>query len=159
MPEEITVFTLLFVCTGNTCRSAMAQAITQDLLNKLGIGHRLRVLSAGTSAWPGSPASSQARNVMYAQGLSLEEHGATTISESLLQEADLILTMTRGHRDRLLQIAPDQEAKIFTLKEYVGDFGDIADPFGMDERVYSSCALEIKTAVQKALARIQSENH
>ncbi|MZP30758.1 low molecular weight protein arginine phosphatase [Heliobacterium undosum] len=147
------MFTLLFVCTGNTCRSPMAQAIAGELLTEMGQAARIRVVSAGTSAWPGAPASVHARRVMANRGLNLEDHGATSLTPSMIREADLVLTMTGSHRDRVIQLAPEQAAKVFTLKEYAGGAGDIADPFGMDEHVYQQNASEIEGALRKALHR------
>ncbi|MBM7866553.1 low molecular weight protein arginine phosphatase [Heliobacterium gestii] len=148
------MFTLLFVCTGNTCRSPMAQVIAEAILAEMGQGERIRVASAGVSAWPGAPASTQARNVMAGRGLDLETHGATPLNERLIGEADMVLTMTGSHRDRVVQMAPEAAAKVFTLKGYAGGSGDIADPFGLDERAYETNAIEIEGALRKALERI-----
>ncbi|QGG47093.1 low molecular weight protein arginine phosphatase [Heliorestis convoluta] len=148
--------TLLFVCTGNTCRSPMAQTIARTLLEEQG-RKGIQVLSAGTFAWKESPASLQARQVMLAQGLNLEDHRATTITEAQLQQADIILTMTQNQKELLLEMATDDttRAKIFTLREFTGDSGDIADPFGQDETVYYQCYKELQASIANAINRIQ----
>ncbi|KAB2953816.1 low molecular weight protein arginine phosphatase [Heliorestis acidaminivorans] len=149
-------FTLLFVCTGNTCRSPMAQAIASTLLEEKGKSETIKVLSAGTFAWNNSPASLQARQVMLNQGLNIENHKATSITEEQLHKADLVLTMTENQKHLLLEMASDEvtKNKIFTFKEYSGDQGDVVDPFGQDEQVYYECSKELRAIIITALNKL-----
>ncbi len=111
MPQKI-----LFVCTGNTCRSPMAEALFREIAGAGESG--FQVISAGTSAGRGVPAAEEAVQVLKEKGIDLSEHQSRPITEELLKEADLILTMTRSHKESLLQLEPGVGDKVFTLKEY-----------------------------------------
>ncbi|GAE92516.1 low molecular weight protein tyrosine phosphatase [Gracilibacillus boraciitolerans JCM 21714] len=101
---------ILFVCTGNTCRSPMAQAILQRKTNH-------HVQSAGIFAGQGSPASEGASQVLRQQGISYD-HQSQPVTKELMEWADLVLTMTQQHRDMLKQNYSEYGTKVFTLKEY-----------------------------------------
>ena len=133
---------VVFVCTGNTCRSPMAATMATQIFADAGL--TAEVLSAGVSAWPNQPASRHAISVMEEGGLCLVAHRATAVSESMLEDATLVLTMTSHHRAILLSDYPSANDKIFTLGEYVGSSEDIADPFGGNLEEYRACAAQIK---------------
>ncbi len=116
---------LLFVCTGNTCRSPMAAAMGKEHLKNADsvMEGKVRVDSAGISALEGAAATSHARTVMEEKGLDIEAHQARRVSAELLAEADLVLTMTFKHKrvllERFAEEVPRLRGRVFTLKEYV----------------------------------------
>ncbi|MDD3839517.1 MAG: protein tyrosine phosphatase [Clostridia bacterium] len=111
--------TILFVCTGNTCRSSMAEALFRDMFVQAGKDTQgIQVVSAGISAVPGEKASPQAICVMKEMGIDISEHRSTKLTKRLVDRADLIFTMTMAHKDNVLRVYPEAEGKVFTLKEY-----------------------------------------
>ncbi|OEF99844.1 hypothetical protein BHF71_01325 [Vulcanibacillus modesticaldus] len=152
---------ILFVCTGNTCRSPMAAKILEKRAKDANLD--IKVKSAGIAAVEGSEASENAKIIMRDFGS--DEHKTMRVSEELLSWADLILTMTNQHKQILLIHAPQYANKIFSLKEYIvskseskediteefNDYPDIVDPFGGDLEVYRQTAKEIDLAVQKMI--------
>lgn len=106
---------ILFVCTGNTCRSPMAEAFLRELSVERGL--RLEVRSAGVSTVDGLPVSRHALQVLENNGIA-HKGASTPASESLLEWADLVLTMTSSHKQALLRYWPGASGKVHTLKEY-----------------------------------------
>lgn len=111
---------ILFICTGNTCRSSMAEVLFKKLTKEKGI-EDIKVISAGLSAFTGDKASPNAIQVMKEMGLDLSNHRARSLEPSLINEADLILTMTQGHKLQLIDLYPQAADKTYVLKEYIED--------------------------------------
>ncbi len=140
---------VLFVCTGNTCRSPMAAA----LFNKIAVERDLpvKIESAGLFANDGDTASVEAVIAMKAYDIDLLGHHAQTINTELLEKSDLVLTMTKAHKMVLEQYLGD---KVYTLLEFAGLDGDIPDPYGGNLDEYKECAESLYKALLKVADKI-----
>lgn len=141
-------FHITFVCTGNTCRSPMAEAIAREIIAEEGI-RAVTVGSAGTNAWEGAPASEGARGAAREAGLDLESHTSTLLTEEVVRSTGLILCMGSGHLLRAAELGGGGHAHL--LSEMAGRSGDIADPFGGTDEVYRSTFGELAGLVRAVL--------
>lgn len=130
---------LLLVCSGNTCRSPLAQALLGQLLPP-----GIRLGSAGLAAFPGDAATEGARRVAAEVGLDLSTHRARALTPYLVAEQDLILTMTEAQRRALIGRFPEAAMRTFAYGPYVGREGDIPDPYGGDLAVYRRAREHLK---------------
>ncbi len=146
---------VLFVCTANICRSPIAVGIFDALVEDRGLTFQAE--SAGVAALVGSPVASHTYEVARELGLDVDGHRARQVDETLLGEADLVLTMTPQHRDALRRNFKDFEEKIYTLQEYsVGDTaGGIADPYGHGIRTYRTSAQQILHHMELVVERLE----
>jgi len=141
---------ILFICTGNTCRSPMAEGLLKDMARKKGMD--INVSSAGTFAFDGQEVSMEAVEVMKEEGIDIKNHRARIIHRDLLESADLILTMSSNHKKQLQNKYDFLKGKVYTLKEFAyKKEEDIEDPFGRGIDAYKKAKEEIKEALKEII--------
>ncbi len=155
--EVVFSLKILFVCTGNTCRSVMAEALARKLMSeRFGDHSPIMVFSAGISAWPGDRPSGKVAQALAGLGASLHDHKASNLTPEKVREADLILTMTRSHLEFVKGMPAKAGGKVFTLAEFAGSGEDVPDPFGQSLDHYIKCARRLEDLVALALDRLES---
>jgi len=142
---------ILFVCTGNTCRSAMADAMLRHMLKKEGI-ERIEVSSRGIGVWAPQPMSEEARASLKAVGIEPGPHQSKALSAEDVGRADRIYVMTSEHRRVVLAGYPDAENKVSLLAA-----ADIDDPVGGSPKDFEKCRIDIQNALLDLLTEIKSE--
>lgn len=146
---------ILFVCTGNTCRSPMAEYLAKNIFAKNNLS--VQTASAGIAANISSQASENAIAAMKNFGIDISNHKSQLISQKLIDENDFIFTMTNGHKNFLSANFHNASNKIFTLASFSDNPNyDIIDPFGGDIEIYKKCAVEISALIEIIAAKIKS---
>lgn len=143
--------TVLFICTGNTCRSPMAEAIAAHVLStRPPTPLQTQVASAGTQAGFGVPATAEGNRALEQMGIAARPHYSTPLTRDMLREADVVYAMTRVHADAARAMDPSSAAKIHTLDPDA----DVPDPYGSSQEVYNRTAQVIRDAVVRRLAEL-----
>ncbi len=143
----VVILNILIVCTGNTCRSPIAEGIFRDIADKREVD--IVVKSAGLSAERGNAASPNAISSMEDIGIDIKKHQSQPVTKGIIDESDIILTMTTAQKDILIRKHPNKIYNIFSLNEYAfGNDTDIMDPFGGDKALYDKIRDEIMSAIE-----------
>ncbi|MHC4159813.1 MAG: L-threonylcarbamoyladenylate synthase [Planctomycetota bacterium] len=153
--ETMSAVQFLFVCTGNSCRSPMAEGMFRkylavklqckvDQLDKIGY----KVLSAGVMGLSGLPASPEAISACASKGVNIKRHKSRALSQQLVEESDFIYAMGQTHLQRIAAFGPEAASKCALLAINQ----EIADPIGQSQQVYNSCADLINEAIEKRIS-------
>ena len=150
---------IMFICTGNICRSAMAHWLLKKKLEEKN-RKDIDVYSCGIYAENGDWSTEEAKEVMEEYGVSLKEHRATNIRNSNIEEMDLILCATESHKRETINMYPNLKEKVYTMKEYVKyskngqEETNIKDPWGYGIATYRMCAAEINEVLDLLIEKI-----
>jgi protein-tyrosine-phosphatase len=147
--------TLLFICTGNTCRSPMAVG----LLKKMAGPDTYRILSAGTAAADGLPPSRYASEVMREEEVDISDHRSRVVEADLLEEADEVLVMTESHRRQIADWFRSYAKKTRLLRDFDPvrddpDYPNVPDPMGLGKEAYMRCKEMIKRSLERAIKEL-----
>lgn len=148
---------ILFVCTGNSCRSVMAEYLLKSML----AGRQdVEVTSAGTGVFLQTTASSETVSILKEEGIDAAHHLSRAIHSILLKKSDLIIVMTRGHRQQVLERVPEVEKRIYLLREFIDTLSgyqielDVPDPIGQPHYAYKECFAVVKEAMHKIVGLV-----
>ncbi|MDD3242465.1 MAG: low molecular weight protein arginine phosphatase [Eubacteriales bacterium] len=146
---------IIFVCSGNTCRSPMAEALLRSALVTRG-SHNIEVDSAGISC-QGERASAEAVRAMQNYGLDINFRMSKQLDGAMIRTCGLVLTMTNAQKQYLLEELPGYEDIIFTLGEFCGTGEEVADPYRMGYEEYVRCADQLDRLTQCAAEKLSRE--
>jgi len=149
------ILSVLFVCTGNSCRSIMAEGLLKKRLKELGKTH-IQVHSAGTRAMDGLSPVDNTISVMSEAGVDVSDYKSTDLTNDMIRNSDLILVMEPTHKIEVLRRVPEASSKTYLLREFgkknrESDYGshEVIDPIGKSLEEYRFCLLSIKQEVER----------
>lgn len=147
---------IMFICTGNTCRSAIAEAMLKKMAQEN--NKKVEVFSSGIFTNGGEMASPNAIEVMKKYNIDLTSHRSTNIKDAHLEDMDVILCAMQGHKERIIRLYPNLKEKIYTIREYADlakEKGpDINDPWGLEIENYNRCVKEIEECLQVIIKKL-----
>jgi len=146
--------TILFICTANIARSPMAAALFDHKVSELGLADQFRAESAGTWGLDGQQAALDGQRVMFARGLDTSMHHSRVVNQEIIENADLILTMERGHAEALKVEFPAKRDKIYLLTEMIGPPCDIDDPYQRGPHRFEETAKELENILELGIDKI-----
>lgn len=148
---------ILFVCTGNTCRSPMAEAIFNKIIKDEGL-KQFESASRGITVYETEPVNPKAQLALSGVGINDFEHTSQKISRVDFNDADIVLTMTQMQKDMLVSLFKEDRYKISTLMEYAYDSRmDIEDPYGKSQIVYNLCAKNLYEIIGKLVGHLKED--
>ncbi|MBI4436344.1 MAG: low molecular weight protein arginine phosphatase [Candidatus Omnitrophica bacterium] len=149
---------LLVVCTGNSCRSVMAKGLLKKLLESR---KDVEIASAGTAAMPGFRPTQETIEIMARHGIDVSGHLSQRLTPDMVDRADLVLVMERGHQEEILKKIPRAKKKVFLLREYADTAPssptmdiEIPDPIAKPIEVYESCFRAIQEAIERVVKKL-----
>jgi len=143
---------IIFVCTGNTCRSPMAATIYRSLETNSDI----KVISRGLVVLFSEPSNPKAEVVLKSHNLELGGHISKPLKQSDIDENTLILTMTEKQKMSIMELF-EYTDNVYTIKEFVGETGDVTDPYGGTLLDYEECYVELARLVKKTVYKLNEE--
>ena len=146
--------TILFVCTGNICRSPMAMGLLREKLHKEGLEGEYKVHSAGVWGLKSQPATTHSREMMAQRGIDISDHRSHDLTSEDVEGSDLILTMERGQAEAISLESPQHAHKVHLLSQMIGRQYEIRDPYGGALYEYRQCANEIERLIEEGYPRI-----
>jgi len=142
---------VLFICTGNSCRSVIAQAMLQKKLKQRG-DTNVEVFSAGIMTAYGMGATEEVRKLLWKEGIDVSSHRSKRVSQEMIKSSDLILVMEKIHEEKIISLVPETKNRVFLLKEFAkinGNNLDISDPIGMSSDFYEQTFAVINEALER----------
>jgi len=146
--------TVLMICTGNLCRSPMAEGFLRTRLVQEGLADRIQVRSSGTHGIDGSPASAYAIVALHQMGIDIQGHRARTVTQQAIDDADLLLAMTHDHISFIEHHFRRTEGKLYLLSEMIDHDFDVDDPYGGTETEYAQCAHQLSSIIERGFQSI-----
>lgn len=151
---------ILFVCTGNSCRSVMAEGWMEHLLKEKGRSD-VQVLSAGTSPLPGSPPTRETVEVMAEEGIDVSGHLSQALTREVVLHADAVFCMEDFHKEMVLMLVPQAASKVHLLKTFQSPVKqadpNIPDPIGRPKEVYEVCRRTIREALERVMKWLEEQ--
>ena len=146
--------TILFVCTGNICRSPMAMGLLREKLHIEGLGEEYRVHSAGVRGLNSQPPSTYSSQMMEQRGIDISDCRSHNLTAEDVEGSDLILTMERGQAEAIRLEFPLHAHRVHLLSQMIGRHFEVSDPYGGSLSEYRECAAEIERLIEEGYPRI-----